>query len=62
MFAAIDGQMTEAGFSLQPSPQPVDFLFYFLEVYLIYNVALISPAQQSDSVVLIYIHFHILSC
>ena len=36
------------------------FNIYFFEVQLIYNVVLISAVQQSDSVVHIYILFHIL--
>ena len=32
------------------------FLIYFIEVYLIYNVVLISTIQQSDSVIHIYIY------
>ena len=31
-----------------------------MEVWLIYNVVLISPVYQSDSVIDIYILFHIL--
>ena len=34
--------------------------FYFIEVQLIYNVVLISAVQQSDSVIYLYILFHIL--
>ena len=30
------------------------------EVYLIYNVVLVSVVQQNDSIICIYIHFHIL--
>ena len=33
---------------------------YFTEIQLIYNVVLISAVQQSDSVIYIYILFHIL--
>ena len=36
------------------------FFFFLIEVELIYNVALISAIQQSDSVTHIYILFHIL--
>ena len=36
-------------------------IYYFIEVWLIYNAVLISAAQQSDSVIhVIYILFHIL--
>ena len=38
------------------------FLTYFIEVYLIYNVVLISIIQQSDSfihILYIYIYIHI---
>ena len=37
------------------------FKIYFIEVQLIFNVVLISAVQQSDSVLHIYILFHILS-
>ena len=36
------------------------FFLNFIEVELIYNVVLISAVQQSDSVIHIYILFHIL--
>ena len=35
-------------------------LIYFIEVYLIYNIVLVSDIQQSDSVIHIYILFQIL--
>ena len=35
------------------------FLIYLIEVYLIYNVVLISTVQQSDSVMHRYIFFFI---
>ena len=40
----------------------VSFLFYifsFIEVYLIYNVVLVSAVQQSDSLIHIYIYIFI---
>ena len=36
------------------------FIYFFIEVYLIYNVVLISAVQQSDSVIHIYTFFFIL--
>lgn len=35
------------------------FNLFFIEVYLIYNVVLISDAQQNDSVIHIYTSFFI---
>ena len=36
---------------------PAHRLFYFIEVYLIYNIVLASGVKQSDSVIHIYIFF-----
>ena len=36
------------------------FVYFFIEVELIYNVVLVSSVQQSDSVIHIYILFQIL--
>ena len=45
---------------------PAYRLFYFTEVYLIYNIVLASGVEQSDSVIHIYIFFlrffSLLSC
>ena len=38
----------------------LSFLKNFIEVQLTYNVVLISAVQQSDSVIHVYILFHIL--
>ena len=35
---------------------PFSLFSFFIEVWLIYNVVLISAVQQSDSVIHIYIH------
>ena len=35
-------------------------MLYFIDVWLTYNVVLISSVQQSDSVIHIYVIFHIL--
>ena len=39
---------------------PTRISFFLIEVYLIYNVVLISAVQQSDSVIYIYIYIYIL--
>ena len=36
------------------------FIFSFIEAELIYNAVLISSVQQSDSIIHVYIHLHIL--
>ena len=36
------------------------YFFSFIEAELIYNAVLISSVQQSDSIIHVYIHLHIL--
>ena len=37
----------------------IHFLYFFIEVQLIYNVVLLSSVQHSDSVIVIHTHTHI---
>ena len=48
----------EAGAGHLGTSRP-SFLFFLTEVWLIYNVVLVSGVQQSDSVIYIYIYIYI---
>ena len=39
------------------------FFLFFIEVYLIYSVVLVSGVQQTDSVILMYnVHIYVYKC
>ena len=46
--------VVEPGFELRAASFLFFFFLFLIEVYLVYNVVLISAAQQSDSVMHIY--------